>query len=90
MKTLHLVLNFAWYDETESGRKRIEYRSKIHKDGTYTKWRKQIWGQRDKLTHVRFQRGYTSTNETYEIVKIDEGECPLSGWDYRYYRIHFK
>lgn len=89
MKRLHLVLNFAWYDETVSGRKRVEYREKTDKAGNPTKWKRQIWDQREKLTHVRFQRGYSTETETYRITKIDEGTCPLLGWDGRYYRIHF-
>ena len=89
MKRLHLVLTYQWYDETISGRKRIEYRSKTNKHGKPSKWKKLIWEQRDILTHVRFQRGYTSTAQTYKIKKIDEGICPIEGWDDRYYRIHF-
>lgn len=90
MKRLHLVLNFAWYDEIVCGRKRIEYRRKTDASGKPSKWKREIWEQREKLTHVRFQRGYTRTTETFKIEKIDEGPCPYSGWDGDFFRIHFE
>ena len=81
---LHLVLTYHWYDETESGRKSVEYRAMTDR------WRRQIWDRRDEITHVRFARGYTSTMQTFEVEKIDVGSCPIEGWDDEYYRIHFK
>jgi len=81
---LHLVLTYYWYDKTESGRKRIEYRNMTDR------WRRQIWERRDKITHVRFARGYTSTMQTFAVKKIDVGPCPIEGWDDEYYRIHFQ
>ena len=90
MKTLHPVLSFHWYDATVDGDKRIEYRSMTNPSGFRSKWRNQIWDKREEITHVRFSRGYTSTTCTYEVVKIDIGDCPIDGWDDQYYRVHFK
>ena len=81
---LHLVLTFDWYDETVEGQKRIEYRVMTER------WKKQIWDRRDEITHVRFARGYTATMKTFEVVKIDKGDCPIHGWDDKYFRIHFR
>lgn len=81
---LHLVLTYHWYDETESGRKRIEYRKMSDR------WRRLIWDRRHEITHVRFARGYTSTMQTFEVEKIDVGSCPIEGWNDEYFRIHFK
>lgn len=83
-KVLHLVLTYHWYDETAEGSKRIEYRNMTDR------WRKLIWENRNKITHVRFARGYTSTMRTYEVNEIDIGDCPILGWDAQYFRIHFK
>ena len=83
---LCLVLSFHWYDETESGRKRVEYRKMS------THWTKLIWGRRHEITHVRFQRGFMHNPPTlmFEVEKIDIGPCPIDGWNDQYYRIHFK
>ena len=80
---LHLVLTYQWYDETESGRKRTEYRKMT------ARWKKLIWDRRHEITHVRFARGYTSEMRTYEVHRIDVGKCPIHGWDGMFYRIHF-
>jgi hypothetical protein len=80
---LHLVLTAHWYDETVRGAKRIEYRDITEH------WLKRIWERRDKITHVRFSRGYTKTAQTFRVRKIDLGRCPIPGWDGAYYRIHF-
>jgi len=81
-KPLHLVLTYRWYDLTVSRKKRIEYRRMS------ARWKKMIWDKRDEITHVRFARGYTSTMETFEVSKIDIGDCTIDGWDGQYYRIH--
>jgi hypothetical protein len=81
--TLFLVLTYHWFDETERGAKCIEYRAMSHR------WKKQIWDRREQITHVKFARGYTSRMLERPVIKIDTGTCPLSGWDDRYYRIHF-
>lgn len=83
---LKLPLTYHWYDETESGRKRVEYRQMSDRNT------KLIWDKRDSLTHVRFQRAFTPPirRQVFEIEKIDIGDCPIDGWDEQYYRIHFK
>lgn len=84
MKTkLHLVLTHHWYDETTSGRKRIEYRK------ITPRWARLIWERRSEIAFVRFARGYTATTATYRVTQIDVGPCPIQGWDGDYYRIHF-
>jgi hypothetical protein len=80
---LHLVLTHHWYDETESGAKCIEYRVMI------PRWEKQIWQKRDRITHVRFSRGYTARTIIFPVERIDIGHCPIPGWGGDYYRIHF-
>lgn len=82
MKTLNLVLTGYWYDETEAGRKPIEYRAMT------PHWRKRIWDRRGDFLRVRFYRGYTKRNLERDVVKIDIGPCPIQGWDGEYYRIH--
>ncbi|MGJ8674046.1 hypothetical protein [Rubritalea sp.] len=82
-KVLHLVLTYYWYDRTARGMKDVEYRRMCDQ------WRRLIWERREEITHVRFQRGYTSENRTFEVCKIDIGECPIYGWDEEYYRVHF-
>ncbi len=83
---LKLPLTHHWYDETESGNKRIEYRK------ICSHWKKLIWDKRNDLTHVRFQRGFQKPIKQmmFEITNIDIGECPIEGWDDEYYRIHFQ
>lgn len=80
---LHLPLTHHWYDETEHGAKCIEYRVMI------PRWEKQIWQKRDRITHVRFSRGYTSRTIIFPVKRIDIGPCPIPGWAGEYYRIHF-
>jgi hypothetical protein len=80
---LFLVLTHNWYDETESGRKRVEYRA------ITPKWRGQIWDNREQLKTVRFARGYTSRQIVCQITAIDIGPCPIPGWEGNFYRIHF-
>lgn len=81
--TLHLVLTHHWYDQTESGEKRIEYRYPS------PRWMEQIWERRDHISAVRFARGYTSRTITRPVERIDIGPCPIPGWGGDYIRIHF-
>lgn len=95
--TINLVLTNHWYDETAHGRKRVEYRAmtqtiaKGPKIGQVvpSKWLHQLWHRRHQIKRVRFSRGYTSTTQTFAVVKIDIGPCPIPGWSGDYYRIHF-
>lgn len=82
--TIHLVLTYHWCDETEQGRKDIEYREMT------PHWEKLIWERRKRIPTVRFVRGYTSTMMVCPVIKIDVGRCPYPGWDGDYYRIHFE
>ena len=84
-KTLHLVLTHHWFDEILTGRKNVEYRAM----SPY--WKRLIWERRHKITHVRFQRGYSKSPKTitFPVFLIDVGECPILGWGSRYFRIHF-
>lgn len=80
---LCLPLTFHWYDQTENGGKVIEYREMTER------WRKQIWDKRERITAVRFSRGYTSRTLTRSVERIDIGPCPIPGLAGDYYRIHF-
>lgn len=84
--TIKLPLSHHWYDETESGRKRVEYRRMSNH------WRKLLWDKRGMISHVRFQRGFQTPIRqiTFEVERIDVGDCPIDGWDDKYYRIYFK
>ncbi len=96
--TLHLVLTHHWYDETASGRKRVEYRAmkSIITHGLFkgarrdSIWLNMIWNKRDQIKHVCFSRGYTSTRQTFAVTKIDIGPCPIPTWTGQYFRIHFE
>jgi len=79
---LDLVLTYYWYDEILSGRKTNEYRE--IKDI----WIKRIWNNRDKITHVRFHRGYTMTTITVRVDRIHKTSCPYEGWDDKYFNIY--
>jgi len=79
---LHLVLTHEWYDEHAAGRKDIEYRSMS------PHWKRLIWDRLDKLTHVRYSRGYSSTTMIRPITGVTIGKCPIEGWEGMYYRIH--
>ena len=80
---LHLVLTHHWYDQTENGTKRTEYRAMTER------WKRQIWERRESISAVRFARGYTSRTLTRSVESIDIGPCPIPGWAGDYYRIHF-
>lgn len=81
--TLHLVLTYHWYDETASGRKRIEYRAMT------PKWMALIYERRDTIKRVRFSRGYTKAVQEFAVELIDIGPCPIHGWTGNYFRVHF-
>ena len=84
MATLSLVLTHYWYEETESGRKSIEYRAMSDH------WKRLIWDRKETLHSVRFSRGYSKKILTRAITTIDVGPCPIEGWEGDYYRIHFE
>lgn len=64
IKILDLVLKRKWYDMIESGEKTEEYRD------ITGYWFSRI---NDRLTHVRFRRGYTKTAMIFEIKRISTG-----------------
>lgn len=80
---LHLMLHGKWFDATQHGDKRVEYRQ------IKPRWTKQIWEKRNTLTALVLHRGYTSNVIRATITKIDIGPCPYPGWEGDYYRIHF-
>lgn len=81
--TLSLVLTHHWYDLTESGAKLTEYRA-------FTpRWKRLIWDRRNRITHVRFSRGYTRRTMTFRVDHIFIGCCPLEGWTGTFYCIRF-
>lgn len=80
---IHLILTHHWYDETVSGRKRIEYRAMT------PHWMRRIYEARDSIQLVRFARGYTKTTQLFAVTLIDIGPCPIPSWDGDYIRIHF-
>ena len=84
MINLHLVLTYYWFDEILAGRKRIEYRELTHY------WYLRIHNKRKRIKTVTFSRGYTKTKLTFDVTKIDIGDCPYDGWDDNYNRIYFK
>jgi hypothetical protein len=79
---IHLVLTHHWFDEMVAGRKDIEYRAMT------PHWTRLIWDRRDKITHARFSRGYTSRTMTRRVLSVSIGDCPYEGWDGEYYRLH--
>lgn len=80
---LTLVLTGHWYDTTERGEKRVEYRKMS------PHWERMIWHRRERITSVRFSRGYSKQAMTFDVTKIDTGPCPLPGWNGLFYRVHF-
>lgn len=63
MKSLliHLVLTRRWYDEIDSGKKKIEYRK-------LAKWKKQIL--ENDTPYVAFHRGYVKATMFFKVAKI--------------------
>ena len=81
--TVAANLAYKWYDEIESGKKRIEYRD------ITDYWQKHLFktvtganGEEDDIPAVRikFSRGYTKTNMTWTIKWI---ECDAKEAQYR-------
>ena len=81
--TLSLVLTHHWYDMTERGEKHVEYRS------CTPRWTRLIWDRRNRITHVRFSRGYTRRTMTFRVDHIFIGACPIEGWTGCFYCIRF-
>ena len=79
---LHLVLTHRWFDMMACRAKDVEYRAMTEH------WTRLIWDRRDRITHARFARGYTSQTILRPVRCIDIGPCPYDGWDGDYYRIH--
>lgn len=65
--TLELILNHHYYRMIESGNKDEEYRRMCNH------WKNRIWKNRDKITAVRFHKGYTSENMTFKVNSIRVG-----------------
>jgi hypothetical protein len=65
MKILDLVLKTKWYDMIEQGIKHEEYRE------IKPYWTKRI--EKNKYTHVKFRRGYTSQSIMFSIENITIG-----------------
>ena len=94
---INLVLTHHWFDETKSGRKRVEYRSQqTYNWKTYqfgpSVWVFRLWNKRHMLKTVSFTRGYTPTKIRFRITKIDKGPCPIKGFgseNEEFIRIHF-
>jgi len=61
-KTLHIVLEYKWYDFIESGKKFIEYRAM----SDY--WNKRL--KNKDYNFITFHKGYTSTTMTFRIKTI--------------------
>lgn len=81
---LFLTLTHHWYEETIQGRKRIEYREPTDR------WKKLILERKEFITRVTFGRGYSQIRTTFAVTDIDQGPCPIEGWDKPdYIRIHF-
>lgn len=80
---LHLVLTHDWFDMIARGEKRVEYRTRSDH------WDRLIGDRKSEITHVRFRRGYSQKTLKFRVDEIDEGRCPIPGWDDIYYRIHF-
>jgi len=59
-KELHLILDYYWWDEIDSGRKTVEYRD----DKPY--YRNRIKGK----TVVVLHRGYSKKTMAFEISRI--------------------
>lgn len=82
--TLTLTLTHEWYDETVSGRKRVEYRDMS------PHWRRLIWERRHRIARVRFFRAMSKESALFSVAEIDVGPCSLGGWSGEYYRIAFE
>lgn len=84
--TLRLVVTEGWFDEIESGRKRVEYRR------ICPHWKRLIWDRKEWITRVVFQRAFKKNpaKAVFEVSGVDIGECPSAGWEGQYYRVCFR
>ena len=64
MKTLDLVLKHKWYDMIESGEKTEEYRE------IKPYWIRRINSVGERISHVRFRKGYSKTSMMFRIDKV--------------------
>lgn len=64
--TLHLVLDYKWFDMIATGVKLEEYREMTDY------WKKRIWDRRGEIDSVCFHRGYTSITITKRVFAIVE------------------
>lgn len=72
--TVAASLAYRWYDEIESGKKRIEYRDMTEYWGTHLF--KTVTDENGEdgdvpAVRIKFTRGYTKTNMTWTITRID-------------------
>jgi len=68
--TVSAILAYRWYDEIESGRKRVEYRD------ICPYWDHLLWdnGITERIEAIKFNRGYTHTCMTWEVTEICRNE----------------
>lgn len=64
--TLHLVLDYKWFDMIAAGVKLEEYREMTDY------WKKRIWDKRGEIDSVCFHRGYTNITITKRVFAIVE------------------
>ena len=72
--TVAASLAYRWYDEIESGKKKIEYRDMT--DYWETHLFKTVTDENGEegdvpAVRIKFSRGYTKTNMTWTITRID-------------------
>ena len=66
--TVAANLAYKWYDEIESGKKRTEYRD------ISDYWESHLFRDGRPAKFIKFSRGYTKTNRTWEVRRIDVDE----------------
>ena len=64
------ILTYHWYDEITAGRKRTEYRE------ITDYWTRLLWdnGRAERITAIKFNRGYTAEKMTWTVKRIDRNE----------------
>ena len=62
--TLHLVLDYKWFDMIATGEKQEEYREMTDY------WKKRIWKKRGEIDSVCFHRGYSPVTITRRVSAI--------------------
>ena len=62
--TLHLVLDYKWFDMIAAGEKLEEYREMTDY------WKKRIWDKRGEIESVCFHRGYSPVTITRRVFAI--------------------